>query len=272
MLMEEEQVVVYEEDESEEPIEKISWCLWGKLLTENFFNPWAMKPVLKNIWKLARGVIIRELDKNLFSFQFFSSVDKEHVLNEGPWAFDGHLLLLKEITGLEQPTDVEFDTTRFLVKVLGSQLGPFLSCDEANLYCGADKSVNYQVEIDITKLLRRGVLTVVRENSLWIGLGYIKLLDFYYRCGSLGILKGCDVVDPDLEVSELQYDKRLRASPASKTRLQLKFEDQWSQKRNQGLSDHGREDMMVNEARIGCSSFMAKENSGVTFITVIKSY
>ena len=56
---------------------------------------------------------MRDLDKNLFSFQFFSSADKEFVLNERPWAFDGHLLLLKEIIGVEQPTDVSFDKVRF---------------------------------------------------------------------------------------------------------------------------------------------------------------
>ena len=80
------------------------------------------------------------------------------MLNEGPWAFNGHLLLLKEITDLEQPADVTFDIARFGVKaysipplkqtpeftkVLGSQLGTFYGYDEANLYCGADKSVNF---------------------------------------------------------------------------------------------------------------------------------
>jgi len=54
-----------------------------------------MKAILKNIWKPAKGVIIRDLDKNLFSFQFFSNVDKEYVSNEATWAFDGYLLLLK---------------------------------------------------------------------------------------------------------------------------------------------------------------------------------
>ena len=77
-------MVVCDEDESEERIEQIALCLWGKLLTENYFNLGAMKAVLKNIWKPTRGVIIRELDKDLFSFQFFLNVDEEYVLNEGP--------------------------------------------------------------------------------------------------------------------------------------------------------------------------------------------
>ena len=43
----EEEVVICEEDESDERLEQISLCLWGKPLTENYFNVGAMKTVLK---------------------------------------------------------------------------------------------------------------------------------------------------------------------------------------------------------------------------------
>ena len=43
-----------------------------------------MKNVLKNIWNLLKGIMVRDLDSNLFVFQFFSVVDKRYVLNEGP--------------------------------------------------------------------------------------------------------------------------------------------------------------------------------------------
>ncbi|KAJ8422639.1 hypothetical protein Cgig2_000445 [Carnegiea gigantea] len=275
--------------------------LVGKLLTESYFNPEATKAVLQNIWKPARGVIIRELDKNLFSFQFFSTADKEHVLNEGPWAFDGHLLLLKEIMGPEQPADVKFDMARFWVKaysvpplkqtmgfakVLGTQLGTFLGCDEANLYCGADKFVNFQVEIDITKPLRRGLRMIVRGKVLWIGLGCLIFVMGH-------VLKGCDVRDPELDVVDLQYGEWLRASPvkskkrhtenerqeeqklfkafqknreALKARMQLKFEDPGSQNRNMGLSNHGREDMVMNDeqaVQVGNEVFKRKKQDMV---------
>jgi len=54
-----------------------------------------MKIVMKNFLKPTKGVIIRDLDKNMFSLQVFSAVDKRFVLDEGPWAFDCHILLLK---------------------------------------------------------------------------------------------------------------------------------------------------------------------------------
>ncbi|KAJ8452712.1 hypothetical protein Cgig2_005048 [Carnegiea gigantea] len=149
----EEKVIVCEEDEKDERIEQISLGLWGKLFTENYFNPGAMKAVSKNIWKSTRGF-----------------ADKDFVLNEGPWAFDRHLLLLKEITGPEQPRTLypPLKQTPAFAKVLGSEFGMFYGCNRANLYCGVDKS----------------------------------LPDFCYGCGRLGhILKGCDGVGADVNES-----------------------------------------------------------------------
>ncbi|KAJ8442950.1 hypothetical protein Cgig2_019523 [Carnegiea gigantea] len=149
-----------------------------------------MKAVLKNIWKAAR-------DLNLFSFQLFPSTDKEFVLNKGSWAFDSHLLLLKEITGVEQPTNINFDKMRFWVnaysapllkqttdfaRVLSSQLGTFQACDESNLYGGANNT----------------------GKPLWIKLRHVKLSDFCYGCGCLG---------HEVNSAKLQYEEWLRASP-----------------------------------------------------------
>jgi len=41
-----------------------------------------------------KGLVMKDVDKNLFSFQFFSQADKEVVLNDWPWAFDGNTLML----------------------------------------------------------------------------------------------------------------------------------------------------------------------------------
>ncbi|KAJ8445804.1 hypothetical protein Cgig2_027885 [Carnegiea gigantea] len=196
---EEEQVIVCEEDESEERLEQISLCLWEKLLTDNYFNGGAMKMVLKNVWKLVKGVVIWDLDKNLFSPHFFSEADKRYVLDEDPWAFDGHILLLREIAGMEETTDIEFDTARLWV-------GTFYAYDEVNLYCGLYKSINFQVDIDINKPLRCEVKIVVKGKAIWIDIGYVKLPDFCYWYGKVGhTLKGCDMVDGEVDESKLQY-------------------------------------------------------------------
>ncbi|KAJ8445588.1 hypothetical protein Cgig2_012476 [Carnegiea gigantea] len=204
---------------------------WNRLkLTEEEEVEICGEEDVENVWKLAKGLVTQDLDKNLFSFQFFSLADKMFVLNEGPWAFDGHLLLRKEIMGTEQPMNVTFDSARFWVKAYGvpplkqtsafaqfiaAQLGTFYACtcDEPNLYCETDKSMNFQVDIDISKPLRREVRMVVKGKSIWIDLGYVKLPDFCYGCGRLGhVLPGYDCVDSKMEEEKLQYGDWLRAS------------------------------------------------------------
>jgi len=38
------------------------------------------------------------------------------MLDEGPWAFDWKILLIKERKGLEQPWEIKFNIVRFWVK------------------------------------------------------------------------------------------------------------------------------------------------------------
>ncbi|KAJ8421863.1 hypothetical protein Cgig2_009348 [Carnegiea gigantea] len=110
LIEEEDEIIDVVDADSEERSAQIVLYLYGKLLTSKSFNPKAMKSILKNIWKPERGVVIRELDSNLFAFQFFSTADKGFVLNEGSWCFDGKILLLTEVTGLEQPLEIQFNT------------------------------------------------------------------------------------------------------------------------------------------------------------------
>ena len=94
-------------------------------------------------------MVIRDLDSNLFAFQFFTEADRDYVLNEGRWAFDGCILLLKQMTGLEVPSEVIFSIARFWAKaydilgkkqtvsfarILVSHIGNFVSCDDTTMF------------------------------------------------------------------------------------------------------------------------------------------
>ena len=86
-------------------------------------------------------------------------------------------MLLKEVTGLEKPSEVSFTTTCFWVKaydlpaekqtiacaqMLGNRLGSFVDCDKMTMM-GVDKSLCFRVDIDINKPLRRGVRILVAK-------------------------------------------------------------------------------------------------------------
>lgn len=50
---------------------------------------------------------------------------------------------------------------------------------------GADKSLCFRVDVNITKPLRRDVKVVLEGKNVWIKFKYVKLQDYCYMCGSL---------------------------------------------------------------------------------------
>jgi len=220
LTKEEEEAAEYEEEIPEERKEDIALSLLGKFFTPNTFSTKAMKTVMQAVWRPSRGIVVKELDKNLFLFQFFLKKDKDFALDEGPWAFDGHLLVMKEWTGTEQLSDIAFNKTGFWVKAydvpvvsqtkafakfLGDKVGTFLRCDDKELL-GTEKALCFRAEVEVLKPLQRGVMVKMEGRALWIKFKYLKLSDFCYGCGILGhTLKTCDVVDPKTPACELQY-------------------------------------------------------------------
>lgn len=72
---------------------------------------------MNQIWALSRGMVVRAIDSNTFVFQFFHWKDKLKILEGRPWSFDQKLLVLNEIVGHEQPSQVVLDTTPFWVRI-----------------------------------------------------------------------------------------------------------------------------------------------------------
>ena len=91
----EDEVIEFDHDQGDDVNAQVSLRLIGKLNTKNSFNPEALKQTTRNIWRPSQGLVITDLELDLFAFQFFSTGDRDCVLEEGPWAFDGYLLLLK---------------------------------------------------------------------------------------------------------------------------------------------------------------------------------
>ena len=49
----------------------MQWCLVGKFLTEKPINFMYMKNTMTGLWRSVRGMCIKDLDQNLFLFQFY---------------------------------------------------------------------------------------------------------------------------------------------------------------------------------------------------------
>ncbi|KAJ8421907.1 hypothetical protein Cgig2_013809 [Carnegiea gigantea] len=138
-----------------------------KLMTkeeENNVNVKTIRAGFKNIWRLRKGLVVMELDKNLFVIQFFSIKDKEFVLNKARfWA-----------KAYKVPAICQ---TSSFAKFPGDRIGSVASCKEENM----------------------GINMKVKGRPIWIYFKCLKLEDFCHGYEQLHhLIKACEEVDPDI--------------------------------------------------------------------------
>ncbi|KAJ8419471.1 hypothetical protein Cgig2_016050 [Carnegiea gigantea] len=155
---------------------------------------------------------------------------------EGAWAFDGHILLLKEFDIHKQPSKIEFTTT-LLVKIyellmsicnlkcaelMVNKIGIFVEADQTDILVPS-KALKSKVDSDLKKPLRCGLMLKMNGTPSWFKMRSVKLSDFCYACGLLGHdYRYCQHHDAGVPESCLQYGPWVRASPMKKTPKSMK--------------------------------------------------
>ncbi|KAL2925942.1 hypothetical protein RDABS01_000013 [Bienertia sinuspersici] len=202
----EEDALVVEDEADELSDQLVAHNLAGKLLSDAPYNPEALKITMSRA-----GLVVREIENNIFVFQFFSKSDREKVLEQGPWSFDGKLLLLKEVNKGEQPAEMTFNMVRSWVKVY--QL-PVDKRRKPMAMAIANKMGSF-VEFDGTDPFDYKKIHEVGGVQKWVDIRYEKqLLDLCVICGMFGhVAKDCAYYDEDMPESMYPYGAWLRASP-----------------------------------------------------------
>ncbi|XP_021757945.1 uncharacterized protein LOC110722981 [Chenopodium quinoa] len=248
-------------------------ALVGKLCTVKPFNVEAMKKTLSNVWGVTDDILIRSMDTNLFVFQFVKEKDKNRVIEGMPWFFDGKLMLLKDIQGEEQPSEVVFDRTPMWVRLydvpfnkrnplimseIGNMLEGFMELDDTDPL-GWGEFMRIRVMLDVTKPLRWGLLVAVGSaTTKWIDVKYERLSDFCFYCGILDHTdRECDKKEMDGEEMNdvvYQYGPWLRASPLKLSKFSLaarEKEKKLVEKINSRRGDSLRKHNSPNVIRLG---------------------
>ena len=67
----EAKIIEFDKEVPTEKKDEIALSLLGKLWIDYSFNPRVMKNVLRSVWKPSKGLVVRDLEDNLFVFPFF---------------------------------------------------------------------------------------------------------------------------------------------------------------------------------------------------------
>ncbi|XP_075486286.1 uncharacterized protein LOC142525885 [Primulina tabacum] len=174
----------------------------GRLLTDRSVNFGAMKNRLADIWRPVKGVLIREIEGQVYLFQFFHEFDVDRILEGGPWSFDNHLLLLHKLKQGKIPTKVPLNLIPFWVQIydlpvgymsetigmqLGNFIGKFLAYYTTNNSGIGRSYTRVRVAVDVRKpLMRCKKISKPGGDCVMIKFKYERLGSFCFVCGTLG--------------------------------------------------------------------------------------
>jgi hypothetical protein len=104
-------------DETEEQRTKGSKCLIGRLGVVKKIHRDTFKAVLVRIRRTVGNVFFKEIQENLWLFEFFEDSDKRRALEGRPWSYDRTLLILNELDGQTSPFQMDFSLTPIWMQI-----------------------------------------------------------------------------------------------------------------------------------------------------------
>lgn len=88
-------------------------CLAGKLCVEKAYNMFAAIDVMTKAFRSKGRITAREWGNGKVIFSFERENDRQWVLRNQPWHFDGHLFAIRVLTGMEQPSSMSISLASF---------------------------------------------------------------------------------------------------------------------------------------------------------------
>lgn len=159
----------------------------------------AMQHTLASLWRPGKGVYIKELDVNLYVFQFYHELDIKRVISGSPWTFNRKVLLITRMNEGDIPRwmslnklylwvqiydmHVGFMSERVL-KEVGNYVGKFTEACPKNFSGVWREYMRIRVTIDVTKALKRRMkIRKIGGALIWITFKYENVPTFCFICG-----------------------------------------------------------------------------------------
>jgi len=178
------------------------WMVVGRFLTNKLVKIEFMRQVMASVWQPVKGVQISEVQPGLFLFVFYHHSDMQHVLEEGPWSFENHTLVCRQVCDGVLPANVALNSIDMWVQVhdlplgytsdsvleqIGNFLGSFIRTDDR--FAGAPWKTFFRIRvaIPVERPLKRRMKLVKRDKSTcWVTFKYERLHTYCFCCGMLG--------------------------------------------------------------------------------------
>jgi hypothetical protein len=190
-------LTIYEGDVDEDR-QRGDRCLVGKVGGDRRVNKEAFRTVLSRLWRTVGSVVFKEVQDNIWLFEFTDNDDKERVLDGRPWSYDRHILVLNEFDGCIPPSQMEFAHSPFWVQVhdmplicmnrtvgtkIGESLGDVEDVDVAGDGSGWGRCLRLRVRLNLHEPLERGRALRLGGKSYWVTFRYEKLPMVCFNCG-----------------------------------------------------------------------------------------
>jgi hypothetical protein len=162
-------------------------CLIGKVWTKEKITKEAFKTVMAKIWRAEQSITFREVQDNLWIFEFTDEDTKPRVLEGRPWSFDRHILVINDFDGTTTPAQMDFSHSPCWIQVhdmpllcmtkavgtkIGESMGEVEDVDVGKDGVGWGRFLRIRVKIDLTQPLERGRALLMGGKSIWVNFKY----------------------------------------------------------------------------------------------------
>lgn len=147
LSVEEDNELVFGEEDTEITADGLELCLVGRFITDQSLKFNILRSCLASVWKLRRGVEIKDIGNGRLLARFYHKVDLKRVIDGGPWSIGNHPLIIHPLKVGEVPHRVPLDRLAFWIQIynlpvrsfsenvgrsLGNFIGRFLEYDTTN--------------------------------------------------------------------------------------------------------------------------------------------
>lgn len=246
LTAEEGEIITVCSDHREKTLEECSLSLLGCFLTSKTINLRAAKNLLQSVWKIGNVMKIIEVGDGFLQFKFSLESQLLWVMNNGPWSFDNHILLLRRWVGMTA-FSVTFHHVPFWVQVWGlpfdlitEQMGwdigrairRVLDVDSKAIASDQARFLRVHVKLPLDKPIWRGALVLSPEgDKVMVVFQYERLMGLCYNYGLLEHeVEGCNA-GMRRQGEDSPYDKWLRVG-SQKPKLYRNHQPSSSQRQN----------------------------------------